>query len=101
MLNLQVSSASLFDCVGCKIGLVRASARFVIYVFLCVCIGYFIIGTVIGLFGIRGLYRQLGSVSQSAVIKCLGGGAYNEAVQVFTNFNKAYDSVNTGLFISP
>ena len=74
MLNLQVSSASLFDCVGCKIGLVRASARFVIYVFLCVCIGYFIIGTVIGLFGIRGLYRQLGSVSQSAVIKCLGEG---------------------------
>ena len=87
----------LFIClfvffVGCKTGLVRAAVRFVIY-FFGVCIGYFIIGTIIGLFGITGLQIQLGSVSQSAVIKRWGGGAYNGAVHEFTNFNKAYDSV--------
>jgi hypothetical protein len=53
--ELTVSSASfvlLFVFELCvKIGLVRAAVRFVIYV----CIGYFIIGIVLGLFGIRGL----------------------------------------------
>ena len=30
---------------------------------------------------------------QSSNVFWRGGGAYNGAVQVFTNFNKAYDSV--------
>ena len=41
-------------CVGCETGLVRAAVRFVIY-FIGVCIGYFIFGTTVGLFGITGL----------------------------------------------
>ena len=41
-------------CVGCETGLVRAAVRFVNY-FFGVCIGYFIIGNIVGLFGITGL----------------------------------------------
>ena len=53
-MRLFLLSVCLFFCVGCETGLVRAAVWFVIY-FFGVCIGYFIIGTIVGLFDVTGL----------------------------------------------